>query len=84
MRTMEEEAIFLPLRYKIDVLEALKQKGYSTYILRKESKLSQSTIQKLREGKGVAWENIENLCALLDCQPGDLMEYVKESQEASE
>lgn len=74
----------MPLRYRIDVLDALKQKGYSTYTLRKESKLSQSTIQKLREGKGVAWENIENLCTLLDCQPGDLIEYVKDSQEASE
>jgi putative transcriptional regulator len=68
----------MPLRYKIDVLEALKEKGFTTYILRKESKLSQSTIQKLREGKGIAWENLENLCALLDCQPGDSIEYVKD------
>jgi len=68
----------MPLRYRIDVLEALKEKGFTTYILRKESKLSQSTIQKLREGKGIAWENLENLCALLDCQPGDIIEYVKD------
>jgi len=68
----------MPLRYKIDVLEALKEKGLTTYTLRKESKLSQSTIQKLREGKGIAWENLENLCALLDCQPGDIIEYVKD------
>ncbi len=68
----------MPLRYKIDVLEALKEKGFTTYILRKESKLSQSTIQKLREGKGIAWENLENLCALLDCQPGDIIEYAKD------
>ena len=45
--------------------------------------LSQSTLQKLREGKGLAWENIERLCALLDCQPGDLMEYVKETPDES-
>lgn len=70
----------MPLRYKIDVLQALKQKGYSTYALRQENKLSQSTIQKLREGKGVAWENIENLCALLNCQPGDLMEYIPDEE----
>ena len=68
----------MPLRYRIDVLEALKEKGFTTYTLRKESKLSQSTIQKLREGKGIAWENLENLCALLDCQPGDIIEYVKD------
>lgn len=68
----------MPLRYKIDILEALKQKGYTTYSLRKDNRLSQSTIQKLRERKGVAWENIENLCVLLDCQPGDLIEYVND------
>ena len=68
----------MPLRYKIDVLEALKKKGYTTYKLRTENLLSQSTIQKLREKKGVAWENLENLCALLECQIGDIIEYVKE------
>jgi len=61
----------------IDVLEALKAKGYTTYTLRKESILSQSTLQKLREGKGLAWDNIERLCALLECQPGDLLEYTE-------
>ena len=66
----------MPLRFKIDVLEALKQKGFTTYSLRKDNKLSQSTIQKLREKKGLAWENIDNLCKLLECQPGDLFEYI--------
>ena len=81
---MEEERNFLcapeggqtmPLHFKVDILDALKEKGYTTYTLRKENILSQSTIQKLREGKGLAWDNIERLCALLDCQPGDLLEY---------
>ena len=68
----------MPLKFKIDILETLKEKGYSSYILRKENILSQSTIQKLREGKGLAWDNIERLCMLLDCQPSDLLEYVKD------
>ena len=65
----------MPMRFKIDVLDALKAKGYTTYILRKKNILSQSTLQKLREGKGLSWENIERLCALLERQPGDLIEY---------
>lgn len=68
----------MPMKFKIDVLEALKAKGYTTYTLRKENILSQSTLQKLREGKGLSWENIERICGLLECQPGDLMEYIKE------
>lgn len=67
----------MPLHFKIDILAALKEKGYSTYTLRKENILGQSTIQKLREGKGLSWDNMERLCSLLDCQPGDLMEYTR-------
>lgn len=70
----------MPLRYKINVLEALKAAGYNSYKLRNDNILSQSTIQKLRAGKGIGWENIENLCALLNCQPGDLIEYVKDEE----
>ena len=68
----------MPLHFKIDILEALKQKGYTSYTLRKENLLSQSTIQKLREGKGLSWENIERLCSLLECQPADILEYTVE------
>ena len=66
------------LQYKIDVLAALKEKGITTYQIRKEKLLSESTVQKLRAGIGVSWENIETLCRLLDCQPYDLIEYVKD------
>ena len=67
----------MPLKYKIDILAALKAKGYNTNRIRTEGLLSQSTLQKLREGKGLAWENLEKLCALLECQPADLIEYVE-------
>ena len=67
----------MPLVYKIDVLVALKRKGYTTYKLRAEKLLSESTIQKLRKKKGVAWDNLETLCELLDCQPADLIAYEK-------
>lgn len=71
-------SVFMALKYKIDVLEALKEKGYSTYTLRKEKLLSESTVQKLRVGEGVSWDNIETLCKLLECDISDIIEYVKE------
>ena len=75
---MEKEAIFLPLKYKVDILAALKEKGYNTNKIRTEGLLSQSTLQKFRNKQGVSWENLETLCALLECQPADLIEWVKE------
>ena len=68
----------MALQYKIDILAALKEKGITTYKIRQEKILSESTVQKLRASKGVSWENLETLCPLLDCQPGDLMEYIKD------
>lgn len=66
----------MPLRYKIDVLEQLKKAGYSTYRLSKESILSGSTITKLKKQQTISWSNLETLCRLLHCQPGDILEYV--------
>lgn len=68
----------MPLQYRVDVLAALKAKGYTTYQIRKEKLLSESTVQKLRAGVGVSWENIETLCRLLECQPGDIILYAEE------
>ena len=70
----------MPLQYKIDVLAALKKKGYNTNRIRTEGLLSQSTLQKFRNKQGVSWENLETLCKLLDCQPADLIEFVKENE----
>ena len=66
----------MPLVYKIDVLNALKEKGYNTNKIRTEGLLSQSTLQKFRNKQGVSWENLETLCRLLECQPADLIEFV--------
>ena len=69
----------MPLRYKIDVLSALKDEGYNTNRIRTDGLLSQSTLQKFRNQQGVSWENLETLCRLLRCQPGDLIEYVEDA-----
>ena len=74
----------MPIQYKTDVLAALKEKGYTTYRIRKERLLSESTVQKLRNRNPVAWENLETLCKLLHCQPGDLMEYVEDADQPTE
>lgn len=74
----------MPLNYKIDVLQALREKGFNTNRLRKEKLLAESTIQKLREDKPISWGNIAQLCDLLCCQPGDLIEYAKGDEKTDE
>ena len=70
----------MPIVYKIDILEALKSKGYNTNKLRKEKLLSESDIQGLRENRYITLPNISTICSLLECQPGDLLEYVPGSE----
>ena len=68
----------MPLRFKIDVLAELKKRGITTYTIRRDRIMSESTVQKLRSGQGLSWDSIETICRLLNCQPGDIIEYVQE------
>ncbi len=63
------------VQYKIDILAALNNAGYSSYRLRKEKLMGERTIQQLRTNSLVSWANIDIICRLLNCQPGDLLEY---------
>ncbi len=67
----------MPIRYKLDILNTLKQAGYSSTRIRNEKLMGQATLQQLRHGELVSWKNIEVICRLLDCQPGDILEYDK-------
>ena len=74
----------MPIKYKIDILAGLKEKGYSTYRIRKNKLMGEATVQKLRNKEPVSWENISTICKLfkiLDCQVGDIMEYVEDETE---
>ncbi len=67
------------LRYKANIQEKLKEAGYSTYRLRQEKLLPESTVQKLRKGNvTITLESLGVVCSLLRCQPGDLIEWVPE------
>lgn len=65
----------MPITYKGDILKRLKEKGYNTNRIRKERIFSESTLQAFRSHQLVSWKNIERLCDLLQCQPGDILEY---------
>jgi len=67
----------MPIRYE-RLFSLMKEKGLTTYRIQKDHIISQSTLQKLREGKPVSTASISALCEALGCQPGDIMEYVEE------
>lgn len=74
----------MALRYKTDILKALKEKGYSSTRMREEKLIGQSYLQQLRRGEMVSWKTIDLLCCLLECQVGDLIEYVADDEPIEE
>ena len=68
------------IKYKIDILAALKEKGFSTYRLRKERIFGERVVQQLRDKEPFSWEVLSRLCLLLECQPGDILESVAEEE----
>ncbi len=74
----------MALRYKIDVMAALKEKGYTSTKIREEKLLGQSYLQQIRHGELVSWKSIDVLCKLLQCQPGNIVEYIPDEPTAEE
>lgn len=72
------------IRYKFEILPELKKLGYSTYRLQQERIFGQQTIHKMRMGEVVYGTTLEKLCELLNCQPGDILEYVNESEDSTQ
>lgn len=69
----------MPIKYKFDIIAALKNAGYSTYRIRKEKIFGESTMQEFRNNQVVmSADCIEKLCKLLNCQVGDILEYIEE------
>lgn len=59
------------------LLKKMSEQGLTTYRIRKDKIISESTLQRIRENKGITTDAVAALCEVLDCQPGDILEYVK-------
>ena len=72
------------IRYKINVLQALREAGYTTYRLQKEKLISAATVQKIRTGNTSLSVEMDNIiCDILRCQPGDRLEWYPADPENS-
>ena len=71
----------MPIKYD-KFFDLLKKKGKTMYNLRKDKIVGVATIEKMRKEEGhIDTRSIERLCEYLDCQPGDIMEYVSAKRE---
>jgi putative transcriptional regulator len=69
----------MSFQYKVNVMDKLKAIGYTSTRLRKEKLLGESYMSQLRRGDMVSWAALDTVCNLLNCQPGDLIEHIKDT-----
>lgn len=65
----------MPIIIRLDVQLALKK--MKSKELAKQIDITEANLSLLRSGKvkGVRFETLEKICAVLDCQPGDILEF---------
>ena len=80
-KAQQKRGVFILIHYKINILEELKKKGYSSTRIHKEHLLSDQTVQSIREGKNISLATLNKICIMLKVQPGDLIEVVPTNDE---
>ena len=55
----------------------MKEEGVTQYRLHKEG-ISNSTITRLRRNEAVSTETIDRLCRILQCDVGEIMEFLND------
>ena len=70
----------MPINYN-KLLDMFEKKGITSYTITKKQKIiGQSTWKKIHENGHIDTRTIEALCKYLNCQPGDIMEYVPDDE----
>lgn len=64
-----------------DLWKVMKEKGVSQYVLLKRYHISPGQIVRLKRNESVSTHTAEVFCKSLDCQVGDIMEYIPDEKE---
>lgn len=63
------------------LLRLLKERQISYYRLKKSADIAEGTMNHLRHNCSVSTETLNRVCRALQCQPGDIMEYIEDEKE---
>ena len=68
------------IKINLDVLMAQKKTGLVELAKRVEITPANLSILKNNKAKAIRFSTLEAICRALDCQPGDILEYVEEGE----
>ena len=72
----------MPIMVNLDVVMAQRKMTLSQLAEKVDITLANLSILKNNKAKAVRFSTLEAICAALDCQPGDLLEYVPDQEES--
>ena len=69
----------MPIIVNLDVMMAKRKMSLNELSEKVDLTLSNLSILKTGKAKAVRFSTLEAICKALECQPGDILEYVEES-----
>ncbi|SBW06552.1 conserved hypothetical protein [uncultured Eubacteriales bacterium] len=72
----------MPIMVNLDVMMAKRKMSLNELAAKVDLTLANLSILKNNHAKAVRFSTLEAICAALDCQPGDILEYVPEKARA--
>ncbi|OUJ69195.1 helix-turn-helix domain-containing protein [Hymenobacter crusticola] len=66
----------MPIVVNLDVMLARRKMSLSALAAAVDITLANLSVLKSGKAKAVRFSTLEAICKVLDCQPGDLLEYV--------
>ena len=70
----------MPIKVNLDVMLARRRMSLSELVAKVDITLANLSILKNDHAKAVRFTTLEAICRALDCQPGDILEYVPEEE----
>jgi putative transcriptional regulator len=74
----------VPIIVNLDVMLAKRKMRLNTVAELVDITAPNLSILKTGKAKAIRFSTLEKLCEILECQPGDILEYRKEEGESSE
>lgn len=65
----------MPIVYD-KLIKMFNEKGVNSYTIKRDKIIGQASYKKIKEGGDIDTRTISKLCKYLNCQPGDILEYV--------
>ncbi len=73
----------MPIVVNVDVMMARRKMSLTELAAKVDITMANLSILKTGKAKAVRFSTLEAICEALDCQPGDVLEYVPDSENAA-